>query len=263
MIKLTPKTPEEEALLARIRAEAVPRHIAIIMDGNGRWARQHGFAERIKGHEAAVEAVRASVRSSGELGVQVLTLYAFSVENWQRPRHEVAALMRLLQRFLIGEIPEMMENDVRLIVSGQIERLPGYVLKALDENMRTTGGNKGLIVNLAVSYGGRNEIVDAARRFAAAVQEGRARIDDLTPETFPQYLYHPELPDPELLIRTSGELRYSNFLLWEIAYTELVVTPVLWPDFRRVHLMEAIVEYQARERRFGGLGAGGQKKSPS
>jgi undecaprenyl diphosphate synthase len=256
MIQIKPETPEEVNLLARIDPARIPRHIAIIMDGNGRWARKHGYIERIKGHEAAVEAVRAAVRSSGELGVEVLTLYAFSQENWQRPAREVSALMRLLERFLRKELPEMQENRVKMIVSGQLDRVPAYVIRALNHNMAETARNTGLIVNLALSYGARQEIVDAARKFAADVRAGKADPDALTPEMFARYFYHPELPDPELLIRTSGEMRISNFLLWQIAYTELVVTPVLWPDFRRVHLLQAIVEYQSRERRFGGIGAG-------
>jgi undecaprenyl diphosphate synthase len=168
--------------------------------------------------------------------------------------------MHLLERFLHDEIPEMQENNVRLIASGQFERLPAYVMRAIENNMAQTGKNTGLKVNLALSYGARQEIVDAARKFAADVLAGKTDPASLTPETFALYFYHPELPDPELLIRTSGEMRISNFLLWQIAYTELVVTPVLWPDFRRVHLLEAIVEYQSRERRFGGVGAG--KPSP-
>jgi len=254
MIKLEPKTAEEKRLLARIDPERIPRHIAIIMDGNGRWAYQRGYAERIRGHEAAVEAVRAAVRSSGELGVEFLTLYAFSQENWKRPRREVSALMHLLERFLRLELPEMQENGVRLVVSGRLDRVPRYVIRALDHAIDVTARNPGLVVNLALSYGGRTEIVDAARKFAADVLAGKARPGDLTPEVFSRYLYHPEIPDPELLIRTSGELRVSNFLLWEIAYTEFVVLPVLWPDFRRPHLLRAIVEYQSRERRFGGIG---------
>lgn len=254
MLQIKADTPEEKQWLPRIDPAHIPRHIAIIMDGNGRWAKQRGYGERIKGHEAATESVRAAVRSSGELGVQYLTLYAFSVENWKRPRREVAALMRLLERFLHEELPEMMENQVRLIVSGQLDRVPRYVLRALEHNMSQTAGNTGLVVNMALSYGGRSEIVDAARRFAADVAAGKAEPEDLTSEQFAGYLYHPEVPDPELLIRTSGEMRVSNFLLWQIAYTELVVMPVLWPDFRRIHLWRAIVEYQSRERRFGGVG---------
>lgn len=255
-MQIKPETPEEAQLLAKIDLARIPRHVAIIMDGNGRWARQHGYAERIKGHEAAVEAVRAAVRSSGQLGAEVLTLYAFSMENWQRPRREVAALMHLLKRFLRDELAEMQENRVKMVVSGQLDRVPDYVIRALNHNMAETAGNTGLIVNLALSYGARQEIVDAARKFAGDVLAGKADPNTLTPERFARYLYHPELPDPELLIRTSGEVRVSNFLLWQIAYTELVVLPVLWPDFRRIHLLQAIVEYQSRERRFGGLGAG-------
>jgi len=256
MIKVTPDTPEEAQLLANIAPDRIPRHIAIIMDGNGRWARRHGFVERIKGHEAAVEAVRAAVRSSGQLGVEFLTLYAFSMENWSRPRREVTALMHLLERFLYDEIPEMQENNVRLIVSGDLERVPHSVIQAMENNMAQTGKNTGLVVNLAVSYGARQEILRAARQFAGDVLARKVKPDSLTPETFTRYFYHPEVPDPELLIRTSGEMRVSNFMLWQIAYTELVVLPVLWPDFRRVHLLQAVVEYQSRERRFGGVGEG-------
>ena len=254
-MQITPKTRKEEQLLAKIDPARIPRHIAIIMDGNGRWAYRRGYRERIRGHEAAVDAVRAAVRSSGELGVEVLTLYAFSQENWKRPRREVAALMRLLQRFLREELPEMQENRVKLVVSGRLDRVPGYVIRALDHTMAATAENDGLIVNLALSYGGRTEIVDAARKFAADVLARKADPETLTPEEFSGYLYHPELPEPELLVRTSGEMRYSNFLIWQIAYTELVVMSVLWPDFRRVHLLEAIVEYQSRERRFGDVNA--------
>jgi len=254
-MQIKPESPEEERLVAAIDPARIPRHIAIIMDGNGRWAHQRGFRERIKGHEAAVEAVRAAVRSSGQLGAEVLTLYAFSMENWQRPRREVTALMHLLKRFLYDEIPEMQENNVRLIVSGQLERVPNHVIRAIEHNRAMTGKNTGLVVNLALSYGARQEITEAARRFAADVLAGKATPGQLTPERFAGYLFHPELPDPELLIRTSGEMRISNFLLWQIAYTELVVLPVLWPDFRRVHLLQAVVEYQSHERRFGGVGA--------
>jgi len=254
MIQITPQTPEEADLLARISPDRIPRHVAIIMDGNGRWARQHGFAERIKGHEAASDAVRAAVRSSGELGIEFLTLYAFSQENWSRPRREVTALMRLLERFLYERLPELQENNVRMVASGELDRVPGYVRCALDHTIGATASNTGLVVNLALSYGGRTEIVEAARQFAADVEAGRTNPKALTPELFSRYLYQPDLPDPALLIRTSGEMRVSNFLLWQIAYTELVVLPVLWPDFRRVHLLQAIVEYQQRERRFGGVG---------
>ncbi|MBM3333867.1 isoprenyl transferase [Candidatus Sumerlaeota bacterium] len=253
MIKLTPQTPEEADLLARIAPDRIPRHVAIIMDGNGRWAKQRGFAERIKGHEAASDAVRAAVRSSGELGIEVLTLYAFSQENWSRPQREVTALMRLLERFLYDRLDEMQENNVKLAVSGELDRVPGYVHRALDHTLGATAKNTGLVVNLALSYGGRTEIIEAARQFAADVQAGKTKPEALTPELFSRYLYQPDFPDPALLIRTSGEMRVSNFLLWQIAYTELVVLPVLWPDFRRVHLLQAIVEYQQRERRFGGV----------
>ena len=229
----------------------LPEHIAIIMDGNGRWAKQHGLLQRIRGHEAGIESVRTAVRACGELHVKALTLYAFSVENWQRPRREIDALMRLLEQFLRDEIPELNDNGVRLVASGRIEDLPPSARKALDNTMAVTARNSGLVLNLALSYGGRTEIVAAARELARKSRSGALRPDDIDDETFARHLYHPELGDPDLLIRTSGELRVSNFLLWQIAYTEIYVTPVLWPDFRRRHLYEAILDYQKRERRFG------------
>jgi undecaprenyl diphosphate synthase len=242
---------EERALLRAMAPERMPRHIAAIMDGNGRWARQRGLADRIRGHEAGIESVREIVRTCGELGISVLTLYAFSVENWQRPRHEVSALMGLLKRFLRAEVGELTENNVRLVASGRLTDLPEDVQTELASTMAATAGHTGLVLNLALSYGGRAELVDAVRRLAAEVRKGHLDPDAISESDVAGALYHPELGDPDLLIRTSGEMRVSNFLLWQIAYAEIVVTPVLWPDFRRRDLYAAILEYQKRDRRFG------------
>jgi undecaprenyl diphosphate synthase len=231
----------------------LPRHLAIIMDGNGRWAYQRGLP-RIEGHRAAREVVRDTVRACGKLGISVLTLYAFSGENWQRPWGEVLGLMRLLRICLIEEVPELDQNNVRLQTIGQVYRLPRPCQKALFQAIDLTSKNTGLILNLALSYGGRAEIADAARRIATDVERGLLRSDAVDEACFAQYLYNSDLPDPDLVIRTSGEMRISNFLLWQIAYAEFHVTPVLWPDFRRKHLYEAIRNYQHRERRFGRTG---------
>jgi len=244
----------ERALLAKLTPERLPGHVAIIMDGNGRWARQRGFLDRIRGHEAGIDSVREATRTCAQLRLKALTLYAFSKENWRRPEREVAALMALLTRFLVGERPELMENNVRLRAIGAPGELPVGALRALDETIRLTAANSGLILNLALSYGGRDEIVRAARGLAELVRAGQldpARIDEAA---FDRQLDTAGLPEPDLLVRTSGELRVSNFLLWQIAYAEIHVAPVLWPDFRRVHLLEALLDYQRRERRYGGVG---------
>ncbi len=246
-----PLSPEEEALLRQISPEKMPRHVAVIMDGNGRWAKQHGFMDRVRGHEAGIESVRTAVRTCGELGVGALTLYAFSVENWQRPGREVTALMTMLERFLRKEIPELMESNVRLVASGRLEDLPASAREALDAASVALAKNTGLVLNLALSYGGRTEIMAAVRQLAREVRDGRLDPGAITEEHLSERMYHPELGDPDLLVRTSGELRVSNFLLWQIAYTEIYVTPVLWPDFRRLQIYEAILDYQRRERRFG------------
>ncbi len=250
---LEPVTPEEAAVFSRLKLDALPRHVAVIMDGNGRWARQRSLGERIEGHRAGTEGVRAATRTAAQLRMTALTLYAFSTENWSRPRREVAALMSLLESFLIKEIPELMENNVRLVASGRLEELPASARNKLAHTMETTAGNDGLVLNLALSYGGRQEIVDACRRLMRQAAAGEADPETLTPQGFAGSLYQPGLPDPELLIRTSGEQRISNFLLWQIAYTEFVYLPVLWPEFRRIHFLEALEAYQNRERRFGGV----------
>lgn len=249
--ELEPLTAEEQALQHQIDRTRLPRHIAIIMDGNGRWARDKGFMDRIRGHEAGSQSVRIAVRACGELGIEALTLYAFSVENWSRPKTEIFALMNLLETFLQEQLEEIRENNVKLVVSGRIEDLPESTQAILNSAIRSSASNTGLTLNLALSYGGRTEIVDAVKKLAADVKAGKLDPDSITPEDISSRLYHPEIPDPDLLIRTSGELRVSNFLLWQVAYTEIYVSPVLWPDFRRTHLYEAILNYQSRERRFG------------
>ncbi len=228
----------------------LPRHIAIIMDGNGRWARRRGLP-RVAGHRKAVESVRDVVEACGDLGIEVLTLYTFSVENWGRPREEVTALMSLLVETIRKEIDDLVKNNVRLITIGHLEDLPPITRESIEYGMERTRHNTGLILNLALSYGGRREIVDTVKAIARKVLNGELRPEDIDEEVVSNHLYTAGLPDPDLLIRTSGELRISNFLLWQLAYTEMYITEVLWPDFRREHLYEAIRAYQKRERRFG------------
>jgi undecaprenyl diphosphate synthase len=220
------------------------------MDGNGRWAKRRLLA-RIKGHEKGSEAVRMVVRACRELGVRYLTLYAFSTENWQRPKAEVEALMSLLVKFLNQEQPELIENNIRLHGIGQIERLPDAVQHALRQTMDLTRANLGLQVNLALSYGGRAEIVRMVQDIARKVEVGQLRPDAITEEVVSEHLYTRGIPDPDLLIRTSGEMRISNFLLWQIAYAEIFVTSTLWPDFSRDEFIDILAGYQDRERRFG------------
>ncbi|GDY22474.1 isoprenyl transferase [Verrucomicrobiota bacterium] len=231
---------------------SLPTHIAIIMDGNGRWAKARHLP-RVEGHRNGVESVRAIVRACGELGVKYLTLYAFSVENWNRPKDEVDTLMKYLARFLKNEIGELNRSNVRLDVIGQIYRLPEFVQEQLAKTRAALERNTGLTLVLALSYGARVEIVEAVRSIAAKVKQGDIDPAEITEQVISQHLYTRHLPDPDLLIRTSGEMRLSNFLLWQISYTELVVTPTLWPDFRKPHLCEAIEEYARRHRRFGGV----------
>jgi len=240
----------EETLLAAIDRQRLPEHIAIIMDGNGRWAKKRNLP-RTAGHEAGVEAVRKVVRAAAELGIKYLTLYTFSVENWKRPREEVVALMRLLSRTTRREMDELNRNNVRLITTGRIDGLSLTRRQALAFAMEKTKKNTGLVLNLALNYGGRTEIIDAVKSIAKAVRAGKMKPDDINEELFSRYLYTAGLPDPDLLLRTSGEMRISNFLLWQTSYTELYVTDILWPDFGRRELLEAIIVYQNRERRFG------------
>lgn len=223
------------------------------MDGNGRWAKKRSL-NRIKGHREGAESVRDIVRACREIGIEVLTLYAFSTENWQRPKQEISALMKLLKDFLRSERSEMMENGIRLNAIGQIKRFPEGVLAVLQEVMDTTQENSGMLLNLALSYGGRDEIVTAAKRIAAEVRANRLASEEVTEDLFSDYLYTQGMPDPDLLIRTSGEMRISNFLLWQIAYAEIYVTKTLWPDFRREELFHILHDYEKRERRFGVTG---------
>ncbi len=229
-----------------------PENIAVIMDGNGRWAEERGM-RRIFGHREGVNSVREITTECARMGARSLTLYAFSVENWKRPRAEVRYLMRLLRRFLIDERPTLMENDVRLLGIGRLTDIPDDALETLRETERLTANNGGMTLRLALSYGSRTELADAARRLAQDVARGERRAEDIDEETLRDYLYDPHTPDPDLLIRTAGEMRLSNFLLWQISYTELHVTEVCWPNFRKQQLMEALRAFASRERRFGGL----------
>ncbi len=229
-----------------------PRHIAVIMDGNGRWAKQRGLP-RAKGHEAGAEAVGECLKGCEELAIPYLTLYAFSYENWKRPPAEVRALMDMLHKFLNDKGQEMQEKNMKLLAIGRLERLPQHVRASLDHHIHATSANTGLTVTLALSYGGRLEILDAVQSLLKSMQSGQISPDQITEELFQQHLYTRDLPDPDLLIRTSGEMRLSNFLLWQISYTEVHVTPKLWPDFKKADLLAAVTDYQNRHRRFGGL----------
>lgn len=228
----------------------LPKHVAIIMDGNGRWAKMRHLP-RVEGHKMGVESVRTVVKAAGELGIKFLTLYAFSVENWNRPQEEVDTLMKYLARYLKTEVEELQKNNVKLDVIGQIYRLPEYVQEQLQKTRAALAKNSGLTLILALSYGGRTEIVEAARKIAQKVKQGLIEPEEINEHIFAQHLYTANYPDPDLLIRTSGELRVSNFLLWQISYTELVVTPTLWPDFRKAEFYAALEEYSKRHRRFG------------
>jgi undecaprenyl diphosphate synthase len=248
------KPGEGDWLLAKsIDPERLPAHIAIIMDGNGRWANRRNMP-RVAGHKAGIDPVRSTVEACARLGITALTLYAFSVENWKRPRHEVETLWRLLRFYLRRELPELMENNIRLVAIGRLDALPRQVRQELEAVMEATSRNKGLIVNLAINYGGRAEIVDAVN---ALLDKARIEgtLDDLqvSEKDIASKLYTARIPDPDLLIRTSGEMRVSNFLLWQIAYSELYVTETLWPDFKLSDLLSAILDFQKRDRRFGGV----------
>ncbi len=243
----------DEELLAQVRREGgLPRHIAVIMDGNGRWARKR-LLPRVAGHRAGRQAVRRTVRTCARLGVEVLTLYTFSQENWKRPPAEVRALWLFLEETLGAELDELRRNDVRLRASGELESLPASVRGALAGAVETLAGNGGLVLNLALAYGGRTEVLRAARRAARRVAAGELAPGDIDEAEFRAGLYSPDLPDPDLIIRTSGERRLSNFLLWQSAYAEFHVTGVLWPDFRERDLLLAVADYQSRERRFGAV----------
>ncbi len=232
--------------------EVLPTHVAVIMDGNGRWAKERRLP-RVEGHRRGVESVRAIVRAAGELGIQYLTLYAFSVENWNRPKDEVDTLMKYLARFLKTEIGELNKSNVRLDAIGQIYRLPEFAQKQLEKTKAALAKNNGLTLTLALSYGGRTEIVEGVREIARKVTEGQLTAEEVNEHLISQHLYTANVPDPDLVIRTSGEMRVSNFLLWQISYAEFVVTKTLWPDFRKPQFYEALEEYTRRHRRFGGV----------
>lgn len=231
----------------------LPRHVAIIMDGNGRWAKKR-LLNRIVGHEEGANSVREAVRSCRKVGIRYLTLYAFSKENWQRPQAEVSALWQLLKRFLRSERAELVEKEIRLCHLGDLNGIPEDVVRELQQVIAQTAHCDKLILNLAINYGGRQEIVRAAQQFAANVRQGLCEPADLTNDSFSEYFFTSQMPDPDLVIRTSGEFRVSNFLLWQIAYAEFYITEVLWPDFREAQFLEAVHAYQHRERRFGKTG---------
>jgi undecaprenyl diphosphate synthase len=248
LLAWTPPESPDETLARQVNFEQLPAHIAIIMDGNGRWAAQRHLP-RVEGHRAGIDSVRDVVETSARLGIRVLTLYAFSVENWKRPWPEVNTLMTLLKRYLRLELATLHENNIRFRVIGRQDELAPDVRDELEVGIRQTANNTGMLFNIALNYGGRAEIVDAVKRVIAA----GVNPDDLDERRFGEFLYTAGQPDPDLLIRTSGEMRVSNFLLWQIAYAEIWVTETLWPDFRRRHLLEAVLAYQKRDRRYGGI----------
>src|SRR5579864_8445999 len=248
------KPGEPDCLLAQaIDPDRLPAHIAIIMDGNGRWANRRNLP-RVAGHKAGIDPVRETVESCARLGIKALTLYAFSVENWKRPRHEVETLWRLLRFYLRRELPDLQKNDIRLQAIGRLDALPPQVRRELESAIDATSQNRRMVVNLAINYGGRAEIVDAVNSILDMARlEGSLDSLKIDEDLIATSLYTASCPDPDLLIRTSGEMRISNFLLWQIAYAELYVTETLWPDFKRRDLLQAIFEYQKRDRRYGGL----------
>jgi undecaprenyl diphosphate synthase len=248
LLEWVPADSVEAEIARQLNAQRLPRHVAIIMDGNGRWAGKRHLP-RVEGHRAGIDAVRAVVETSARLGLEVLTLYAFSVENWKRPATEVSTLMMLLKRYLRSELSTLLENNIRFNVIGRSDELSRDILHELRDAEHKTTKNTGMLFNIALNYGGRTEIIDAARR---AIEAGISP-DALDERRFGELLYTGTQPDPDLLIRTSGEMRVSNFLLWQIAYAEIYVTDTLWPDFRCRHLLEAILAYQKRDRRYGGI----------
>lgn len=240
-------------MMSDIDPQRLPKHVAVIMDGNGRWAKKKAL-NRIRGHEEGAESVREIVRTSREIGISWLTLYAFSEENWKRPKHEVQALMRLLKKFLKSELDEMLENGIRFQTIGRTGKLPQDVQKRLSDTAHKTSMNTDMVLTLALSYGGRQEIFDTIHKISEGIESGDITSGEITEQFIANYLYTAGMPDPDLLIRTSGEYRISNFLLWQIAYAEIYITPTLWPDFRKEEYLLAIEEFQKRERRFGASG---------
>jgi undecaprenyl diphosphate synthase len=248
-----PDNPIRPALKAKIDPGKLPRHVAVIMDGNGRWAKKRNMP-RVAGHRAGANAVREVVEAARELGIRYLTLYAFSQENWKRPKREVSALMSLLRRFMKDEIEEMLHYEIGMKVIGRTDMLPERVQQEINETMARTEHCQKMTVILALSYGGRMEIVDAARKIAERCAAGELRPAEVDEKLFAEHLYLPDCPEPDLLIRTSGESRLSNFMLWQLSYSEIWFTPTLWPDFTKDEFCHAIIDYQNRDRRFGGIG---------
>jgi undecaprenyl diphosphate synthase len=253
---LGPVTPEEAELLAKLDLAQLPRHVAVIMDGNGRWA-QHKHLPRVAGHRVGTQTARSTIETCARLKVEALTLYAFSVENWRRPKTETDFLMQLLREYLRTEMPLIQRNDIRMRFLGRSRELPAGVQQDMHNAEEKTAGNGGMVLCLALNYGGRAEIVDAANAMLAERSAQGSRVA-ITEEELSRRLYTSGLPDPDLMIRTSGEMRVSNFLLWQIAYAEIFVTETLWPDFTRARLLEAFVQFQKRERRYGGIREDGQ-----
>ena len=239
--------------MPNIDPKNLPKHVAIIMDGNGRWAKKKAM-NRIRGHEEGAESVRNIVKASREIGIPWLTFYAFSEENWKRPKYEVEALMKLLSRFLKSELDEMLDNGIRFQTIGRIDKLPKYVQNRIQKTVEKTSKNKDMVLTLALSYGGRQEVSDAFQKIAKRIESGDLTSEQITEQIVSDALYTGGMPDPDLLIRTSAEYRLSNFLLWQMAYTEFYFTPTLWPDFRKEEYFKAIEEYQKRERRYGATG---------
>jgi undecaprenyl diphosphate synthase len=250
--EIAPPHSADRVLLDSLDLSRLPRHVAVIMDGNGRWARQRRLP-RVEGHRAGIASVRATVETAARLELEALTLYAFSIENWKRPHLEVMTLMALLKEYLRREMKTLLDNDIAFRVVGRMEGLDSSVVAALESALRKTAHCRGMVFNIALNYSGRAELADAVRAVARDVAAGRLSPEEVDEHAIAQRLYTAPLPDPDLLIRTSGEMRISNFLLWQIAYAEIHVTPVLWPDFRARHFLEAIAEFQKRERRYGGV----------
>ncbi len=247
-----PEKPISPALKAQVDSARLPRHVAVIMDGNGRWARKRGLP-RVAGHRAGADAVREIVEASRELGIRYLTLYTFSNENWKRPKREVNALMGLLRKYMQDELEEMLHYGIGMKVMGRIDMLPPKLRDEIEDTMAKTSHCDKMTVVLALSYGGRTEIVDAVRKIAARCRDGDLKPSDINEDLFARHLYLPDCPEPDLLIRTSGECRLSNFMLWQLSYSEIFITPILWPDFTKEELCRAIIDYQKRDRRFGGI----------
>jgi len=243
---------DKSYLLSMIDKNKLPEHIAIIMDGNGRWAKEKGLP-RVAGHRAGMKSVKRVVKICDQIGIKVLTLYAFSTENWSRPKEEVSTLMSILREYLHKEIDELQQKNVKINFMGRIHELPELVQQDLKWAKERTANNTGLLVNVALNYSGRVDIIDAVKNLIEDVENRKCRKEDINEELFEKYLYTASLPDPDLLIRTSGEMRISNFLLWQIAYTEIYITPTYWPDFSKEDLLSAVIDYQKRERRFGGV----------